>query len=690
MLTNDHGDKVTLEITKNYFIAIAEAMAHTMVRTAHTTFVKETADFSTGISTPAGEFFSYPRNLGVSAALGLNLKAAIDCIDSYDPGDIVITNDPYSTQGLASHLPDVHMFKPIFIDGELLCFAWCFIHCSDVGGLVPASISARAYDVQQEGLRLTPKKIYRQGNLDRALLSIFLDNCRIPDKNWGDIKAMTAALNAAERRMKEMCVKFGTSVVKNGMYDLLDWTEELARSVYSQIPDGDYSFHDYLDDALDGVPIRLAVTVKVRGSDIELDYSGTDPQVQTSMNLPAFGGKHPLLAQALINFAFTHNPSIPLTGAIMRPIRTVTQLGSVLNPRFPAAVGWRYATVIRLYDVVNGALAQAVPDLVPAAGCGQGCMVVLSTPDLATGERQVAVLQPFMGGGAATARTDGVMGIDSANGSMRNTPTESIESDLPVIIRRFGARTDSAGAGEHRGGSGIVLEFEVVRPHSIVTARGMERCRFEPWGRAGGHASGRTTSFVNLGKPGERELGNIDVSSFDPGDIVTMWAAGGGGFGDPLDRDSEVVGGDVRTGYVTQQAAEQVYGVICDARGIVDRAATVAKRESLRSSRPTPQVSNIDLGPTRTEYEKVWTNEASRTLSSLLFDLPPALRSHAKVTVHQRADAAEQGALTGSDVRRLWRQCGFADPDPRRALSDEMEQQKPEADENRPASGRTR
>ncbi len=648
-------DRVTLEILKSYFVAIAEAMAHTLVRTAHTTFVKESADFSTGIATLDGEFFSYPRNLGVSTFLGLNLGAAIRSQRRYAPGDVVITNDPYATDGLVTHLPDIHMFKPVFFDGQLLCFAWCFIHCSDVGGLVPASISPRASEVQQEGLRLTPKKLFKRGRLNKDLLSVFLDNCRIPEQNWGDLKAMIAALNTAERRVGEMCAKFGSAVVAQGMVDLLDWTEEGVRAVFETIPDGEYCFHDYLDDAMDGIPVRLALRLKVHGSDIELDYSGTDPQVHAAMNLPAFGPRHPFLAQGLINFAFTENPGIPLTGAVMRPIRAVTPRGSIVNPRFPAAIGVRYATVIRLYNVVLGALAQAVPTRVPAAGCGQGCMVVLSAPDLDTGERRVAVLEPFMGGGAATARTDGALGIDTANGSLKNTPVESIEAEMPVVIQRYESRIDSAGAGRQRGGSGMTLEFRVSRPHSIVTARGMERCRFEPWGRAGGHAAGRTRAFVNVGTPSERELEKIDVLSLAPGDTVTMWATGGGGYGNPLERAPELVGADVRNGFVSRVDADRLYGVICDESGTGDIGATSRRRTELAAGRPQVNESFIDVGPSRRAYESIWTSEASEMLAALMLALPHALRTHAKRLVHERVDAREkQIPLTSESVSSIW------------------------------------
>lgn len=647
-------DPVTLEILKNYFVAIAEGMAYTLERTAHTTFVKESADFTTAVATPGGEFFCFPRSIGVSSFLGLNMKAAIEAVRDYEPGDIVITNDPFATQGLATHLPDFHMFKPVFEDGEILCFAWAFIHCSDVGGLVPASISPRATDLQQEGLRIPPRKLYRAGELNQDLVEIILANCRIPEQNWGDMKAMVAALNTAENRIHEMAVRFGGKVVADGAEDLLDWAEERTRKVFAAIPDGEYSFSDYLDDAMDDVPIRLALTLKVHGDEITIDYSDTDPQVNAAFNLPAFGPRHPFLAQGLINYVFSQDPGVQLNGAVMRPITIVAPKGTLVNPLFPAAVGVRAATTIRLYGVVLGALAQAAPGTTPAVGCGQACIVVMSVPDMKTGQRRVTVLEPFNGGGAATSRDDGVAAMDSANGSLKNTPVESIEMHIPVLIERYELLPDSAGAGEHRGGWGLRFDFRVLAPSSVLTARGMERVRFEPWGIAGGTAAGRTVAILNPDTPEEQNLGKIDVLHLSPGDVVSMRATGGGGYGDPFDRDPVRVAVDVEEGLLPERRAAELYGVVMN-EGRLDDDATSALRDDLRAARgPAPGQSQIDVGPARRRYEAVWTPEASTALAHLLRTLPLGLQSYVKAKVHRHVDEREDGGpLTAEAVRSL-------------------------------------
>jgi N-methylhydantoinase B len=642
-------DPVTLEILKNYFVAIAEGMAYTLERTAHTTFVKESADFTTAVATPEGEFFCFPRSIGVSSFLGLNMKAAIDALPEYAPGDIVITNDPYSTQGLATHLPDFHMFKPIYDGDEIMCFAWCFIHCSDVGGLVPASISPRAVDMQQEGLRVPPRKLYSAGVLNEDLVEIILANCRIPEQNWGDMKAMIAALNTAEKRLHEVVAKFGGETVRGAASDLLDWTEERTRNVFASIPDGEYSFSDYLDDAMDGVPIRLALRLQVEGDTITIDYSDTDPQVDAAFNLPAFGPRHPFLAQGLINFVFSQDPGIQLNGAVMRPITIVAPEGTLVNPAYPAAVGVRAAVTIRLYGVVLGALAQAVPGVTPAAGCGQACIVVMSAPDMRTGLRQVTVLEPFNGGGGATGRDDGVAGMDSANGSLKNTPVESIEMHIPVLVERYELLPESAGPGQQRGGWGVQFDFRVLSPNSVLTARGMERVRFEPWGAAGGRAAGRTVALKNPDTPRGENLGKIDVLQLAPGDVVSMRATGGGGYGDPFLRDPDRVATDVREGLLSERSAAELYGVVLY-EGVVQAKATDALR-SQHLNGDTPRWVAIDVGPSRREYERVWTPEASSALAHLLRGLPRGLQTHVKRSVH---GAAGDVPLSRADVEGLF------------------------------------
>ena len=646
-------DSVTLSVLKSHFVATAEAMGYALERSSYSTFVKESADFSTALATPQGEIFGYPRNVGVSSFLGLSLEAAINAVGDYKPGDVVLTNDPYSTQGLVTHLPDLHLFKPIYDGDTILCFAWCFIHCSDVGGLVPASMAPSAEEVHQEGFRVPPRKLCREGELDEELLDLVLRNSRSSAQNFGDLKAMLGALATGERRMTETVAKFGAGVVRDAMEDMLSWTESRVRARLETVPDGSYRFTDYLDDDLAGNPVRIAVTLRVRGDELELDYSGSDPQVNAAFNLPAFGARHPFLAQAIINFVLSEDPDIPLTSAVTRPLTCVAPAGSIMNPEFPAAVGVRYATVLRAYDAVLGALSQAIPDRVPAAGSGAAAVVMVSVPDLENGGRQVAALEPLQGGGGGTARGDGVDGADAAVGFLRNTPVETIEAHLPVLIERYELIPDSAGPGRHRGGWGVRLDFRLLRPESIVTAQGMERCTFEPWGVNGGQPAERTRAYMNPGTAQERDIGQIDVLRGDPGDVISVLTSGGGGYGNPLERDPLAVVADWRKGLLTVAEAHRSYGVVVGGtgQGGYDEARTAELREAMRDERPDQPM--VAFGTARSEYAGRWNDELETALAELLYTLPTGLRPFAKRELRRRIERRE-GAVAPGQLRLLW------------------------------------
>src|SRR5574342_228264 len=444
-------DRVTLEVLRNYYQAIVEDMARIMERTAYTTFVKETADFSTGLVSTGGEYVAYPWNLGASSYLGMNMRSTLEYFDHYDEGDIVICNDAYLSGPLCTHLPDVHILRPIFHGGRIICWGYAFVHSSDMGGAVPASVWPRATEIFQEGLRLRPTKLYRAGVLQEDVKTLIGDNCRIPDTNWGDIKAMVAAVSSCDRRVQELVRKFGLATVVEGIDAVLDYAEQRARAAIRKIPDGTYRVTEYMEDDLrSDVPIRLQVALTAEGDSIHLDFTGTDPQVGSALNIASHGVTHPFLCQAINAYIVSEDPGIPKASSILRPVRVTAPSGSVVNARFPAQIGVRYATVLRVFDAVLGALAQALPGRVPAAPAGAISPVVASILDPLTGQRQVQVVEPMLGGGGGRPTMDGLGGADSTSGFLRNTPVESIEAEVPIVMRRYHLIPDTGGAGEHR------------------------------------------------------------------------------------------------------------------------------------------------------------------------------------------------------------------------------------------------
>ncbi|MFN2746567.1 MULTISPECIES: hydantoinase B/oxoprolinase family protein [unclassified Bacillus (in: firmicutes)] len=626
-------DPARLEMMRSYFNAIAAGMGHVIERTSFTTFVKESADFAAALATPDGEFYVYPKTVGVTIFLGLSLKRAIEESGPFEPGDIVITNDPYSTDGLATHLPDIHVFKPIFIDGEIVSYAWSFVHCSDVGGMVPASISPTAVDIHQEGLRIPPVKIYKAGKENLEILKVLRANSRAPELNEGDINAMIAAVNTAEIRLKAMAGKFGTEEIRRGMEDLLEQASIRAERVFARIPEGTYSFSDYLDDdMISDVPIRLAVSAKVSGGNITLDFSDCDPQVQTAFNLVTNGSKHSFLYQGLIHYIISEDPFIPVNGGLTRPIAIIAPKGTLINPEYPASVGIRHSITMRLYNVVLGALAKALAKDIPAAGAGQSAIVVLSVPDESGGGRKTSVVEPMGGGGGGQHNMDGADGIDHASGFLKNTPIESLEQHIDIHVLRYELIKDTAGSGLYRGGHAIGLDFETTASESIVTARGMERLRFQPWGLAGGTAGAPGRVRLHPDGPSEKIIPKIDVLHLTQGDVISIHSPGGGGWGDPFQRNPKLILKEVESGLLSEEAAFRQYGVAFVKNGgrlVVDQEKTSIMRKNRAG-----ELTHWDFGKEREAYERRWTEEASSALARLLRTLPAHQRSSVKHLVH--------------------------------------------------------
>ncbi len=652
-------DALTLELLRNHLHGAVEDMAYAVERTAHTTFVKETADFTCGLLTPAGDFFAYPIELGVASMVGINYARTLEVAGPLDPEDVVITNDPYSSAAAATHLPDLHLVRPIFHEGRLVAHAAGFLHCSDIGGLVPASISPRASEIFQEGLRLPPKKLFVGGAVNRDLLDVILANCRIPEQNWGDLQALVAGLVTGDRRLQALIARFGLDTLEKGMDDLIDYTARKVEALIRRMPRGRFEFVDYIeDDVATDIPIRLKVGLTIGDGEIHLDFTGSDVQVGSALNVPTAGRAHPFMAIVLFNYFITKDPGIPLNAGVLRPLRMTLPPGSVVNPAFPAACGVRYATVLRIYDTVLGALARALPGEIPAASGGQGCMVALALPDLAAGRRHVTVIEPMIGGGGGRPDRDGIDGCDASLGFLKTTPAETLEVEVPgIVVRRFHLVADSAGAGRRRGGHAVRLDVQVDRPEGQVTARGMERLRFAPWGAAGGRAGATGRVVLNPGTPGERTLPKIDLLALEPGDVLSIRTPGGGGHGDPLDRPADAVLADVAAGLLTPAHARDAYGVVV-AGGVLDEAATTALRAARRTSAPA---AAFDFGAIRDAHERRWPADLQDAFVALLMGLPAPYRAYVRRTLYPKVTAlAETQPVTLGDLARLWSEMAAA------------------------------
>jgi N-methylhydantoinase B len=647
-------DRVTLQILANHCAAATESMAQTLFRTAHSTFVKETEDFTTGLATPDGKTFASPFDLGATWFFGLDYGRVLTLIDHYEEGDICVTNDPYSGF-VCTHSPDVHLWKPIFHEGEIMCFAVGHVHNTDVGGAVPASLSRANVEVHQEGIRVPPVKLYRRGELNSDVLDIMLLNVRMREQNWGDLKAEIAAMKTGERKVREMIERFGADVFREGIKDLLDYGEQQARNVIRRIPEGEYFFADYIDeDSVGGYPCRIAVNLIVKDGALVLDFTGSDPQLTSSINIPTGGdAHHALLMVPVMYVLYSLDRSILLNAGLLRTASAILPKGSIVNPVYPAAVGMRSLSCMRLQSTVFGAFAQALPDAVPAA-CGDGGpLISLRTLDSRTGRRLMANLDPITGGGGGTSFRDGVEGAGANFGFLKNTPVEINEAEVPVKIVRYGLAPDSGGAGRFRGGTGTTLEFQVSAPDTVVTARNRDRSRFAPWGSCGGDAGKPSEFLLNPGTNHEVNLGNTDVVTVQPGDIIRITSAGAGGWGNALEREPERVLEDVRRGFVSVAKAREDYGVVI-VDGAVDADATTALRARLAAIR---RRNGFGFNAARAEFERVWTRANYERLTALLATLPIEWRFFVKHRIFESIDRLPDRERTGmgDEVERSFR-----------------------------------
>lgn len=642
-------DRSNLQVFANHTRAAAENMAYTLQRTAHSAFVKETEDFTVMLINRKGETFGVPMSLGATWYPGLTYTRAIEMVGDYKPGDVAFTNDPYSCF-VATHAPDTHLWKPVFYDGEIIAWTGGHIHNTDMGGAVPASLSRALTEIHQEGIRFPPMKLVNEGIFDENILKIMTTNVRKPDLNIGDIKALVGALNTGERKILAMVEKFGKQAFLEGADVLLDHAEAQARDLLRTMPDGTWEFVDYADeDSVEANPCRLKLTLTIRGDAAILDFTGSDPQLGSSLNVPSGGDpRHTMLLVGVYYILYTLNPKILLNTGLTRPFTCIAPQGSVLNPVSPAAVGMRSLTCARLRSVIFGAFCQAVPELLPAAPAGNNCIVNVMTTDERTGRSVIAAVNPVVGGGGGMPHRDGTNGSGADAGYLKNTPIEITETEVPIEFVKYGLAKDSGGAGRWRGGLATEMAFRVFSPGSRITARNRDRSFFRPWGVLGGKAAGLSDMALNPGREDYRRLGNIDTAVLQPGDVLEIRSAGGGGRGNPLEREAWRVLQDVERGYVSLEVAERDYGVVIR-NGKVDEAET----SRLRASRASP-AAHFHYGDEREGYEAQWTPAAYNLLTDILACLPIHWRFFTKTEIFRRMKgrAGHEGvAAAFADVR---------------------------------------
>ncbi len=579
-------DATLLEVVKNAFDAVADEMALILMRTAHSPIVRDSMDFSTAICDASGanlaQGLTTPMHLGSFWDAMQHLVAKF--AGRVAAGDVFVGNDPYLASG--QHLPDIYVVKPVFAGARLVGWATTIAHHADVGGIVPGSNSIGATEIYQEGLRLPFFKLVDAGRDDPVLWELIAANVRVPDQVLGDLRAQVAACRAGERGMLELVERYGADRLEQLQQALHDYAERLARAALSAIPDGDYRFTHHIDGLGEQPePIVFEVRIEKRADEVTVDWAGTSPQVRGGINAPLSFTKSNVYA-ALRSIM---SPDMPNAHGYTRPITVKAKPGLIVNCTHPAPCGARGITGYRIVDCMFGALAQAVPDRVAADGAGGSTLPSFGGY---VGGRPFVFSECVMGTWGATSTHDGQEGVPHMASNQSNVPVELIEQRYPIRIERYGFVADTGGPGLHRGGLSVLREYRVLADDVYLGVRSDKR-RFPPSGLAGGGHGGPSTNVVtHAGMASALPTLPVDPVTLARDDVFTHVMAGGGGFGDPLQRAPERVLADVLDDKVGIEQARLAYGVVVREQSgarVLDMPATTELRRQMRSdqsSRP--------------------------------------------------------------------------------------------------------
>ncbi|MHB8620525.1 MAG: hydantoinase B/oxoprolinase family protein [Chloroflexota bacterium] len=580
----DQVDPITLAVVWGALQSIAVEIGTTVHKTAYSEQAREGQDFSVAVFDPEGRMVAQgpysPGHMGAMSAAVRN-ALAVHPVSSLHPGDAILLNDPLLGSG---HLPDFFLTQPAFVGGRLVGFAVNILHHTDVGGSRPGSQAVEGIsDYFQEGLRITPTKVWKEGVEQEGIIGIIAANTRTPDKVLGDLRAQRNALRVGELRLMELAERHGFETVMACMSEIMDRTERTIRERIREIPDGQYTFEDFMDDYGPGTPpLRVFVTVTVKGDSVVVDYSGSSPQTESGLN-------------SYINYTRSYSyaaikcvtdPYGPMNEGALRPVEIVAPEGSFLNPRPPAGGGPRAIVCYRTFEAVLGALAPALPDRVVAAS-SHFANPTFGGFDRERRRRFVAYELVLSGTGARPVK-DGCEALSSAFNAS-NIPVESQEANQPIVIERFELIADSGGAGKYRGGCGVRRDMRFLADDGKFTNLS-ERQKFRPYGLFGGQPGILGKTVINPGATNERIVHSKASTTFEYGDVISFEQAGAGGYGDPAERDPQAVLADVVQGYVSPRKAEELYGVVIR-EGSIDQPATATARERLRIKGEVPVVS---------------------------------------------------------------------------------------------------
>jgi N-methylhydantoinase B len=539
-LASMRADPIELEVFKHLFHSIADEMGAALRRTAFSPNIKERRDYSCALFDAAGEALAMGDHMPVHlGSMPMSVRAAMDEL-ALGPGDVAMLNDPFRG---GTHLPDITVVAPVFVGGRAGAkhskragapdfYVAARAHHADVGGTYAGSMGP-CREIYQEGFRIPPVKIVRGGEVDRDVLALLLNNVRTPEEREGDLRAQLAACHTGSSRVNELVEKYGLPRVRRAGTALLDYSAEMMKAFLATVPAGSYAAEDFLDD--DGVsdaPVRIAVRItfpRSRAKRVVVDFTGSSPQVEGSVNAV----EAITFSACFYVFRCLLREDVPATAGLMRPIQVVAPAGTVVNAKPPAAVaGGNVETSQRVVDVLLRALAQALPDRIPAASSGTMNNLTIGGMDARSGApAPFAYYETIAGGSGASALGDGVSGVHTHMTNSLNTPAEALEYSYPLRVTKYSLRPRSGGEGQHRGGDGIVREIEVLTDATVTLLS--DRRQTRPYGLNGGGDGAPGKTVVARADGSEEELPGKTSTGLKRGERVRVETPGGGGWGGP-------------------------------------------------------------------------------------------------------------------------------------------------------------
>ncbi|HLZ40878.1 MAG TPA: hydantoinase B/oxoprolinase family protein [Candidatus Sulfotelmatobacter sp.] len=547
-------DPIELEIFKNLYHSIAEEMGAALRRTAFSPNIKERRDYSCAVFDRGGSVIAMGDHMPVHlGSMPMSVRSAMDA-GRMDPGDVVMLNDPFRG---GTHLPDITLVAPVYVRGGARPMKPDFYvasraHHADVGGAYPGSMGL-CREIYQEGVRIPPVKLMRTGTMNRDVLAMLLNNVRTPEEREGDLGAQVAACYTGAERLREICSRYGVERARRAAAELLDYSEELMRAFLTNVPDGRYRAEDFLDgNGISEGPVKLAATITVHrrwarrrqdavataaedpgatgqrghpGPMVTVDFTGSDPQVEGSINAVAAI----TYSACFYVFRCLLAEDVPAAAGLMRPIEVIAPEGTVVNARPPAAVaGGNVETSQRIVDVLLRALAQAIPDRIPAAASGTMNNLTIGGVDPRTGF-PFTYYETIAGGMGARPGKPGVSGVHTHMTNSLNTPAESLEYAYPLRVRSYSLRPESGGLGKYRGGDGIVREIEVLTDCDVTLLA--DRHSRGPWGLSGGREGAPGSASIQRRDGSTEPMSGKFSTRLRKGERITINTPGGGGWG---------------------------------------------------------------------------------------------------------------------------------------------------------------